>query len=81
VNGGFVLQADLVDIKCEAIEKPTEAGTFKGQYFINLTPVSETDTVYKIRHTSKATTKYVSTCFWQFTFMVSTRTPTQQCQA
>ena len=32
-------------------------GSFTGQYIINLTPVSETDAVYEIRHTSKATTE------------------------
>ena len=32
-------------------------GTFKGQYIINLTPVSETDAVYEIRHTSNSTAK------------------------
>ena len=32
-------------------------GTFKSQYIINLTPVSETDAVYEIRHTSNAATQ------------------------
>jgi hypothetical protein len=32
-------------------------GTFKSQYIINLTPVSETDAVYEIRHTSNAATE------------------------
>jgi hypothetical protein len=32
-------------------------GTFTGQYIINLTPVSETDAVYEIRHTSNTATK------------------------
>lgn len=29
-------------------------GTFKSQYIINLTPISEADAVYEIRHTSNA---------------------------
>jgi hypothetical protein len=32
-------------------------GTFKSQYIINLTPVTDTDAVYEIRHTSNSTTK------------------------
>lgn len=32
-------------------------GSFRGQYIINLTPVSDTDAVYEMRHTSKAAGK------------------------
>lgn len=32
-------------------------GSFRGQYKINLTPVDETDAVYEIRYTSRATAK------------------------
>lgn len=32
-------------------------GTLKSKYIINLTPVSETDAVYEIRHTSNAAAK------------------------